>query len=67
MKRKVPKAHRYKVTYMTTDIVKTVTVCSETRDDNDSIIEWFKEDYSYVTSVTPEVLKCEYIGFGRVA
>lgn len=67
MKRKVPKAHRYKVTYMTNDIVNTLTVCSETRDNNDSVIKWFKEEYKFVTKVTLEVLNCEYIGYGRVA
>lgn len=64
---KVQKAHRFAITYMTDNGISTVTVCAENDSDPTSATEWFKEEYKFVTHTTPEVLRCEYLGYGRVA
>lgn len=64
---KVQKAHRFAITYMTDDGIRTATVCAEDDSDPTSATEWFKEEYKFVTHTTPEVLRCEYLGYGRVA
>lgn len=64
---KVQKAHRFAITYMIDDGIATVTVCADTDSDPTSATEWFKEEYKHVTNTTPEVLRCEYLGYGRVA
>lgn len=64
---KVQKAHRFAITYMTDSAIRTVTVCAEDDSDPTSATEWFKEEYKFVTHTTPEVLRCEYLGYGRVA
>lgn len=64
---KVQKAHRFAITYMTDSAICTATICAEDDSDPTSATEWFKEEYKFVTHTTPEVLRCEYLGCGRVA
>lgn len=64
---KVHKAHRFAITYMTDSGIYSAKVCAEDDSDPTSATEWFKAEYKFVTGDTPEVLRCEYLGYGRVA